>query len=75
MRNIRLSKFNQTQIKTIANLLIEFGKWLVISVVLSTLFSQQIKNISSRENVVVALILGFLLIMYAVWILREVKDK
>lgn len=72
---MRPPKFNQTQIKAVTNLLLELGKWLLITIVFGTILLQQIDKINSKENVVIALVIALLLIIYAIWLLKEVKDK
>lgn len=61
------------QLRAIADLLREIGKWLLLSVVFSSLIPSTTVVIGIRE-IVTALILAFLLIIIAIWLLREVKE-
>ena len=71
----RLPSLNQTQLKSVADLLLDLGKWLLITIVLGAIFSPQIKETNPEKSVIIGLILSMLLIIYAIWLLREVKDK
>ena len=68
MKQIR---FNETQIRAIANLLLEIGKWLLLTVVFGSFFVQG--ELLNYIKITVALIYAFLCIAIAIWILREVK--
>lgn len=71
MKGVR--RLNEHQIKAIANLLLEIGKWLLIAVVLSSFFSQETR-IGPKE-MAIAIVLAFAIIILAIWILREVKNE
>lgn len=68
-----LRKLNEQQIKAIANLLLEIGKWLLLAVVFSSLFTQE-KRIEAKE-IIIALMLAFAIIVFAIFMLREVKKN
>ena len=65
-------KLNEYQIKTIANLLLEIGKWLLLSVVFSSFFAQGTKLIGPKE-IAIALVIAFTIIIIAIWMLKGVK--
>lgn len=67
-------KLNRAQIKAIADLLLEIGKWLLLSVVFSAFLSGASVVVGPKE-IAIALILAFILIIIAIWMLKEVKDK
>lgn len=67
-------KLNKVQIKAIADLLLEMGKWLLLSIVFSSLLAGSSVMIGIRE-IIIALILSFILIIIAVWLLKEVKEE
>lgn len=70
---IGFQKLNEIQIKAIANLLLEIGKWLLLSIVFSSFFTTTGKPLSILE-IAIASVLTVALIMIAVRLLREVKS-
>lgn len=73
MRLTQLPKLNQTQIKTLAGLFVESGKWLLLSIVFGTVFSNQSQV--KDEDIRTALTVAIIAISYGIWLLKEVKDK
>lgn len=73
---MRLPKLNQAQIKAAANLLIDVGKWIIVSIVLTTVFNQ---NASSKKisdlTLALAFVLALTLITYGIRSLKGVKEK
>lgn len=70
---VSFRRLNKVQVKAIADLLLEIGKWLLLSVVFSSLLPTSPVVIGIKE-IVIALILAFILIIIAVWLLKEVKE-
>jgi len=68
----RLLKFNDTQIRAIANLLLEIGKWLLVTVVLTAVFAQKNQAID-WESVTRCSIYALIIIVTAIWMLKGVK--
>lgn len=69
----RLRKLNKAQVKAIAELLIEIGKWLLLAVVFSSFFSQG--QTTAPGTIIISALLAVSIIVFAVWILKEVKDE
>lgn len=69
-----IRKLNEYQIKAIANLLLEIGKWLLLSVVFSSLFIREFTAIEIKR-VIGALVYAFAIIVIAIWMLKEVKKN
>jgi hypothetical protein len=67
MLNFR--KLNKTQIKAVADLLLEMGKWLLLSIVFSSFFAATGKPLSTGE-IAVASFLAALLIVIAIRLLK-----
>lgn len=65
-------KLNKTQIKAVADLLFEIGKWLLLSIVFSSFFTATGKPLSILE-IALASFLAVLLIIIAIRLLKEVK--
>lgn len=73
MSSVSLFKLNNLQIKAIAELLIELGKWLLLAVVFSSIFSTAATKFVIN-NVILALSWSLILIIIAIRLLKEVKQ-
>lgn len=69
VKRLRIFKLNDVQVKAIADLLLEIGKWLLLAVVLSSFFIDN-QGISDRSRVI-GLIFAFIVISVAIWMLKR----
>lgn len=67
-------RLNAVQIRALAELLLEIGKWLLLSVVLSSFLPDQVVS-AGLKDVIVAAVWAFVLITIGIWMLKEVKGR
>lgn len=69
MKRLQRFQLNDIQIKAIADLLLEIGKWLLLAVVLSSFFIDN--HTISDQSRVIGLILALIVISLAIWMLKR----